>query len=143
MRAVEFGEGPQQAVEILVRMQRGDGEQKRLGTAAPGEAEEDRFDAQRDYLEFRIGKTVTSPQIGGGGFGIGQNAARDMRRTEQEKLPEREIEPAEVFGMALVLEVVKDSDLRAGAENGRGEAGVEEHVEREAHGGERQRGLLP
>src|SRR5471032_218653 len=128
MREAEFGEGPQQAVEVLVRMQRGDGEQKRLGTAAPGEAEEDRFDAQRDYLEFRIGKTVTSPQIGGGGFGIGQNAARDMRRTEQEKLPEREIEPAKVFGMALVLEVVKDGDLRAGTENGRGEAGVEEHV---------------
>ena len=42
--------------------------------------------------------------------------------SHRSSFPEGEIEPAEVFGMALVLEVVEDGDLRAGAEDGRGES---------------------
>jgi len=45
--------------------------------------------------------------------------------------------------VALVLQVVKHRDLRAGAEKRRGETGIQHHVERMAHGGQRQRGLLP
>ena len=45
--------------------------------------------------------------------------------------------------MALVLQVVKYRDLRAAAKDGRGEAGVEQHVEPAADGGQGQHGLLP
>src|ERR1019366_1354265 len=79
----------------------------------------------------------------GGGAGDGYDAARDGDAREQKEIPERKIEPAEVFGMPLVLQVVKDGDLRAATEDGRGETGVEEHVEPAADGGQGQDGLLP
>ena len=45
--------------------------------------------------------------------------------------------------MTLMLQVVKDRDLRAGAEQRRGEAGVEEHIDLAAQHGHRQHRLLP
>jgi len=45
--------------------------------------------------------------------------------------------------MALVLQIVKNGNGRARAIDGRGEAGVEERVQTQAGGGQRQRGLLP
>src|ERR1035437_2171070 len=66
-----------------------------------------------------------------------------MRGPEQEKLPERQVEPTEVLGVALVLKVVKDRDLGTGAEKRRGETGIQHDVERMAQGGQRQHGLLP
>ena len=74
---------------------------------------------------------------------IGQEQARDVGGAEQKEIPEGAVEPAEVLRMALVLEIVKDGDLRAGGQQGRGEAGVEEHVEAQAGRGQRQSGLFP
>ena len=45
--------------------------------------------------------------------------------------------------MPLVLQVVKHGDLRAAAEDRRGEAGVEEDVEAPADDGQGEHGLLP
>src|SRR5580658_6257311 len=50
---------------------------------------------------------VVTLQIVGSGLGDGDQSARAPRRCPQEKLPERKIEPAKVFRMALMLEIVK------------------------------------
>ncbi len=70
-----------------------------------------------------------------------------MRETlalqKRKKFQNGQIEPAEVFGVALVLQVMKDGDLAAAADERRGEAGIEEDVETEARGGQRQGDLFP
>jgi hypothetical protein len=72
-----------------------------------------------------------------------QNQAGDVRRPEQEEIPERTVEPTEVLRVALVLQIVENRDLGTGAKQGRGEAGVEHGVEPQAEGGQRQRDLFP
>ena len=141
--AVEFRECAQQAVQVLVRMEGRDRQQKWLGRAAPADGEKLRAHAVRRYPHFRIRQAVAAPQVRRGGAGNRQDQPRNMRRPEQEEIPEGTVEPAEVLRVALVLEVVEHGDLRAGAGQRRREAGVEERVQAQPRGGQRQRGLFP
>src|SRR5262249_31580823 len=56
--------------------------------------------------------------------------------------PEWQIEPAEVLRLALVLEIVEHGDTWTGREQGRGEAGIEQYIEGQPAGFERERSLL-
>jgi hypothetical protein len=48
---------------------------------------------------------VEMAEIGGGGIGVGQHGVQ--RALRRGRSSERQIPPAEIFGMALVLEIVK------------------------------------
>ena len=86
---------------------------------------------------------VKEIEIGPRGFGDGDDPPRVVRGCPQKNIPEREIEPAEIFGMPLVLQIMKDSHVRHGSEDWRGEAGVQQHVELVAGRFPHQHGLLP
>ena len=66
-----------------------------------------------------------------------------MSAPVEEEVPEWPVEPTEILGVALVLEIVKDGDLRAAAEERRGEAGVQHRVQALPRRGNRQQTLLP
>src|ERR1039458_3921702 len=105
--------------------------------------EETWIDAREHGKDPGRREAVAAPQVVRRGAGDGYDPACNRAAPEQKEIPERQIVPAEVFGVALVLQVVKYRDLRAAAKDGRGEAGVEQHVEPAADGGQGQHGLLP
>ena len=126
----EDGEGAQQAVEVFMRMEGRDGEQETLGSTARGEIEEAGSTPEGMVRSFDAGQAVPAHEIVGASRRRSATTMRgDYGAPEEEEIPEREVEPAEVFGVALVLQVVKDGDLAAAADERRGEAGIEEDVE--------------
>src|SRR5579872_1439329 len=68
---------------------------------------------------------------------------RSVYRGPQQRSPERQIEPAKILRVALVLKVVEYGYLPAGREDRRSESGIEKHVQPIASRFERQHGLLP
>ena len=144
-RSRKIGEGAQQAVQVLVRVQRGDGEQEGLGLRGARRARRNAGRRRRESARTLAGgRRYQRTQIGARGVGIGQDQARDVRGPEEEELPERQIEPAEVLGVAFVLQVVEDGDL-AGSRRSSGavKPGLNSTSSREARGGQRQGGLFP
>ena len=139
--APEFGKQPQQTVEILVRVQRRNGEQEPFRT--PDDLKKIRLDAQWNQANLILRQPVKSFHILACRLRIRDQDTRNVRRPEQQPSPEGQIKPAKMFRMPLMLQIVKNSNLRAAAENRRGKARVQQDVNPPRCNGEGQRQLFP
>src|ERR1700681_125902 len=91
--------------------------------AAVRDLEELPLDAVMDH---RSVSAIIALQVVARGRGNSNQTARPARRYPQEKRPERKVEPAKIFRMTLVLQVVKNCDHRALAGDGCGESRIEQ-----------------
>src|ERR1700722_16649701 len=76
-------------------------------------------------------------------FRYRDHAARLMCRRPQQHLPKGKIEPAEIFGVALVLQIVKNSHASTGTKNGGRKSRIEKDVEAPPRGLHGQKLLFP
>src|SRR5215831_7654376 len=129
MPLVKLGERPKQSVEILVGMQCGDRENESLRRALGRDIEEDGRYAMRHDAYPASGQSVVALKVRCRRVRHGHDVPRYARAPVQKEIPERQVEPAEILWMPLMLQVMKYGDLRRCAENRRGEAGIEQHVD--------------
>src|ERR1017187_1152477 len=88
----EDGEGAQQAIQVLVRVEGGDRQQERLGASLGGEIEESWIDAGEQGANSAGREAVPAAQVVRGGAGDGYDAARDGDAPEEKEIPGRQIE---------------------------------------------------
>src|SRR5205823_3881374 len=103
----------EQPVEILMRMERGDGQNVLLPrradpSAAFADAEKLRVDAMMNDHDLAPCPRVITRQIICSGLGDGDENSRPPRRKPEHQIPEREIKPAEELRMPLMLQIVKN-----------------------------------
>src|SRR5579884_1749004 len=72
--------------------------------------------------------SVEQPQIRTRGFRYGDQGSAAVRRGPEKELPGGQVEGAEIFGAALVLEIVEHGHAGARRQQGAGESRVQQHV---------------
>src|SRR5260370_33785987 len=99
-----------------------------------------RFDSVMNYLG---GHPVVLLQIVTRSARNSNQPARAPHRRPQEKLPERQVEPAEVFRVPFVLQIVKHSNHRRAANVWSGKSRIEQYVDALFCDRKRKAELLP
>ena len=75
MPLAEDGEGAQQAIQVLVRVEGGDRQKERLGAAAGGESKKMWIDADGTVRILAGGRRIPEAQVVRGGAGDGHDLA--------------------------------------------------------------------
>src|SRR5947209_6456603 len=141
--APEDLEGPQQPLQVFVRMECGDTEDIRWRSGPAPQTEEFRIDAVMDDCNAGLRQPVNGLKVMSRGFRHGHQPRRTVGRRVKEDAPEGELEPAEILRVTLMLQVVEDRHHRAAAKQRRRESGVEQDVEMTARHCDGERDLLP